>query len=104
MTTAVWRPSRDESYPVIGVEGYDADGLHAEIVTHMPGWVGPDRAKVPLRQIKLRPQSIVRALTAQFVDHSDARRCGCGERTSGAQASAAGDAAEAPKPSATNQL
>lgn len=103
----MWRPSRDESYPVIGVEGYDADGLHAEIVTHMPGWVGPDRAKVPLRQIKLRPQSIVRALTAQFVDHSDARRCGCGERAgashSSTQAGPGGEAGPATKPQPKEQ-
>ncbi|ALY07682.1 hypothetical protein SEA_MCKLOVIN_44 [Gordonia phage Mcklovin] len=28
-------------------------------------------------------RSIVRALTANFHDHSDTRRCGCGERDSG---------------------
>ena len=95
MTTAVWRPSPHVGHPVLGIEHYHADGQHADIVTHLPEWPGPDVVEaVPLRQIKLRPQSIVRALTAQFVDHSDARRCGCGERASGAQASAAGDAAE----------
>ncbi len=28
-------------------------------------------------------RSIVRALTADYIDHSDTRRCGCGERGSG---------------------
>ena len=109
MTTAVWRPRPDASYPVLGVEsnGY-IDGL-VDIVFEAPDG-SKSRGFVRMRDIEVRPRSIVRALTADFTDHSAPDRCRCAERAEGpltplsprAQASAAGDAAEAPNfPAAT---
>jgi hypothetical protein len=111
VTAAVWRPNRREAYPVLGVERLHADGVHADVVVEWPA-LGPGLAKtVPLSQIEgdcpgLPPnaeqvRSIVRALTADFVDHSRADRCRCGGlRDSGtshpqavAQAGAGGEAA-----------
>ena len=88
MTSAVWRPNRREAYPVLGVEKLHDDGVHADGVVEWPA-IGPGLAKtVPLSQIEgdcpgLPPtagqvRSIVRALTADFVDHSRADRCRCG--------------------------
>ncbi|QDH92315.1 hypothetical protein SEA_SPOOKY_48 [Gordonia phage Spooky] len=82
-------------------EGWaEADGFHCRAcMLKRSGWQsqpGPNEVGHGMSVEAIPARSIVRALTAQFVDHSDARRCGCGERTDGAQASAAGDAAEAP--------
>ena len=107
MTTAVWRPRPDASYPVLGVEpnGY-LDGL-VDIVFEAPDG-SRERGFVRLRDIEVRPRSIVRALTAQFVDHSDARRCGCGERAgashSSTQAGPGGEAGPATKPQPKEQV
>ncbi|AXH49016.1 hypothetical protein SEA_CRATER_57 [Gordonia phage Crater] len=61
--------------------------------------LGEDRARI--RQVGAGDPSIVRALTADFHDHSRPG-CGCGERAgsshSSAQAPATGDVAGAPKP------
>lgn len=99
MTTAVWRPRPDASYPVLGVEsnGY-LDGL-VDVVFEAPDG-SKSRGFVRMRDIEVRPRSIVRALTAGFQDHSDTRRCGCGERVgssrSDTQTGAGGEAAPVP--------
>lgn len=85
MTAAVWRPTRREAYPVLGVEGYR--GEYADVVVDLPA-TGPNLITVPVEDIRVSPdRSIVSALTAdfapRFTDHSDTRRCGCGERDSG---------------------
>ena len=104
MSTAVWRPTPDEAYPVIAIRDYSLDGQHVDIVTYLPGWTSPDvMLSVPMRDIHLRPRSIVRALTADFTDHSAPDRCRCAERAEGpltplslrAQAGAGGEAAPA---------
>ena len=102
MTTAVWRPRPGASYPVLGVEsnGY-LDGL-VDIVFEAPDG-SRERGFVRLRDIEVRPRSIVRALTADFTDHSAPDRCRCAERAEGqltplslrAQAGAGGEAAPA---------
>ena len=101
MTTAVWRPRPGASYPVLGVEsnGY-LDGL-VDIVFEAPDG-SKSRGFVRLRDIEVRPRSIVRALTTDFQDHSSPDRCRCAERAEGqltplsprTQASAAEIAAE----------
>ncbi|QFP97014.1 hypothetical protein SEA_SUERTE_43 [Gordonia phage Suerte] len=80
MTAAVWRPTRREAYPVLGVESYG--GHYADVVVDLPS-TGPTRITVPVEDIRVSPdRSIVSALTAdftpRFTDHSDARSCGCG--------------------------
>ena len=77
MTTAVWRPRPGASYPVLGVEsnGY-LDGL-VDIVFEAPDG-SKDRGFVRMRDIEVRPRSIVRSLTATFTDHSRADCCQCG--------------------------
>lgn len=82
MTSAVWRPRPGVSYPVLGVEpnGY-LDGL-VDIVFEAPDG-SRDRGFVRLRDIEVRPRSIVRALTADFTDHSAPDRCRCAERAEG---------------------
>lgn len=101
MTTAAWRPRPGASCPVLGVEsnGY-LDGL-VDIVFEAPDG-SRERGFVRLRDIEVRPRSIVRALTADFTDHSAPDRCRCAERAEGqltplsprTRTSAAGDAAE----------
>lgn len=103
MTGAVWRPTEREAYPVLGVEGYR--GEYADVVVELPA-TGPNLITVPVEDIRVSPdRSIVRALTADFTDHSDARRCGCGARDTGfsqsqavAQAGPGGEAGPATKP------
>ena len=103
MSTAVWRPTPDEAYPVIAIRDYSLDGQHVDIVTYLPGWTSPDvMLSVPMRDIHLRPRSIVRALTADFVDHSRAEcRCaslrdpGTSHPQAVTQAGAGGEAAPA---------
>lgn len=124
MTAATWRPpSQTVAYPVLGVEsaGFITGTGLVDIVYEAPDG-SKDRRFARMRDIEVRPttpgsadrgigarhqrarRSIVRALTADFTDHSDARRCGCGARDSGfsrAQAVAqagAGGAASATKP------
>lgn len=101
MTTAVWRPRLGASYPVLGVESNGfIDGL-VDIVFEAPDG-SRERGFVRLRDIEVRPRSIVRALTADFQDHSSPDRCRCAERAEGpltplsprTRTSAAGDAAE----------
>ncbi|MCR8897258.1 hypothetical protein NWF34_09890 [Gordonia sp. GONU] len=104
MTAAVWRPTEREAYPVLGVESYS--NRCADAVVELPDGA-KSRLPIPLCDIEVRPapdRSVVRALTADFVDHSDARSCGCGARDQGvprpvevAQAGA-GEAAPATKP------
>ncbi|QDH47646.1 hypothetical protein PP484_gp67 [Gordonia phage Madeline] len=103
MIAAVWRPSRrDEPWAVVGVEKYYPGGEYADVVFEIPGTTVIDMIRmVPLEDIEVRPRSIVRALTADFTDHSRADRCRCGGlRDSGtprpavvAQAGAGGEAA-----------
>lgn len=105
MTTAVWRPRPDASYPLLGVEpnGY-LDGL-VDIVFEAPDG-SRERGFVRLRDIEVRPRSIVRALTAGFQDHSRIDGCRCaGSRGLGishpsavAQAPGTGDVPRVPKP------
>ena len=110
MTTAVWRPRLGASYPVLGVEpnGY-LDGL-VDIVFEAPDG-SRDRGFVRLRDIEVRPRSIVRALTADFTDHSAPDRCRCAERAEGSlaplsprtQAGPGGEAGPATKPQPKEQ-
>lgn len=80
MTAAVWRPTRREAYPVLGVDGYS--GEYADVVVDLPA-TGPNLITVPVEDIRVSPdRSIVGALTATFTDHSRADHCQCG----GAQA------------------
>ncbi|AMS02786.1 hypothetical protein SEA_YEEZY_41 [Gordonia phage Yeezy] len=95
MNTATWRPSQFVAYPVVGIEGYFGD--RADIVVDVHG-LGPAITTASLDEIEVA--TTLGDLTPQLTDHSDVRRCGCGERATGAQASAAGDAAEATSPPA----
>ncbi|QAY05781.1 hypothetical protein SEA_VASANTI_43 [Gordonia phage Vasanti] len=55
MTGAVWRPTRREAYPVLGIEKLHDDGAHADVVVEWPA-IGPDLAmSVPRSQIEVRP-------------------------------------------------
>ena len=75
MSAAVWRPTRREAYPVLGVEGYR--GEYADLVVELPA-TGPNLITVPVEDIRVSPdRSIVGALTATFTDHSRADRCQC---------------------------
>ncbi|WP_443667610.1 DUF7324 family protein [Gordonia rubripertincta] len=73
----MWRPTPDKSYPVIAIRDFSSDGQHVDIEADMPSGV-EYMAWVPMRDIHPRPRSIVRALTADFTDHSRADRCQCG--------------------------
>lgn len=76
MTSAVWRPNRRESYPVLGIHSYSGDLVEA--VVELPA-TGPNLITVPVEDIRVSPdRSIVGALTATFTDHSRADRCQCG--------------------------
>lgn len=75
MTSAVWRPNRRETYPVLGVEGYCGDLVEA--VVELPA-TGPNLITVPVEDIRVSPtRSIVRSLTSTFHDHSRIDRCRC---------------------------
>lgn len=97
MTSAVWRPNRRESYPVLGIHSYSGDLVEA--VVELPA-TGPNLITVPVEDIRVSPtRSIVRSLTSTFSDHSRIDRCRCaGSRGLGishpsaaAQAPGAGD-------------
>ncbi|AVI03674.1 hypothetical protein SEA_CONFIDENCE_44 [Gordonia phage Confidence] len=85
MTAAVWRPTRREQpWAVVGIEKYYSGGEYADVVLEIPGTTVIDMIRmVPLEDIEVRPRSIVRALTADFQDHSASDRCGCTVRDSG---------------------
>lgn len=75
MTSAVWRPNRRESYPVLGIERYC--GEYADAVVDLPA-TGPQLITVPVEDIRVSPtRSIVRSLTSTFHDHSRIDRCRC---------------------------
>ncbi|QLF84187.1 hypothetical protein SEA_PYTHEAS_47 [Gordonia phage Pytheas] len=103
MTAAVWRPTRREAYPILGIQNYC--GEYAAAVVDLPA-TGPQLITIPTEDIRISPnRSIVRSLTASFHDHSRIDRCRCvSTRDSGfsqAQAVAqagAGRAASATKP------
>lgn len=82
MTSAVWRPTRRETYPVLGIESYCGDLVEA--VVELPA-TGPNLITVPVEDIRVSPtRSIVRSLTSTFSDHSRIDRCRCaGSRGTG---------------------
>lgn len=81
MTTAVWRPTEREAYPVLGVESYDGRG--ADIVVELATGDAHFMQSAPLEQIQVLPmrpgaswlpratryaRSVVRARTARLID------------------------------------
>jgi hypothetical protein len=78
VTTAVWRPSTGEVWPVLGVVGYGQGA--ADVVVSMPAIDALIR-QVPLDQIEVRQ-------APRFTDHSTPEGCGCGERAGSSRSSA----------------
>ncbi|QOI66878.1 hypothetical protein SEA_BOSNIA_48 [Gordonia phage Bosnia] len=102
MIGAVWRPTRREAYPVLGIQGYIGD--YAVSVVDLPA-TGPQLITIPIEDIRISPdRSIVRSLTASFHDHSRIDRCRCAStRGSGfSQAQAVAQAGAGGTASATN--
>ncbi|UYL86898.1 hypothetical protein SEA_RAVENCO17_45 [Gordonia phage RavenCo17] len=102
MTVAVWRPARRETYPVVGIQGYE--GEYTAAVVDLPA-TGPQLITIPTEDIRVSPdRSIVRSLTANFHDHSRIDRCRCvGSRDVGfSQALAVAQAEAGGTASATN--
>ncbi|QAY17648.1 hypothetical protein SEA_MARTEENA_44 [Gordonia phage Marteena] len=78
MTAAVWRPTRRETYPVLGIQSFG--GEYAAAVVDLPA-TGPQLITIPIEDIRVSPdRSIVRSLTASFHDHSRIDRCRCASR------------------------
>ncbi|UAJ16223.1 hypothetical protein SEA_MALIBO_47 [Gordonia phage Malibo] len=89
----------------MAAEGWvESDGIHCRAcLLARSGWQsqpGPAEAGHAMSVEAIPARSIVRALTATFIDHSTPEGCGCGERDSGtshpaavAQAGAGGEAA-----------